>query len=324
MVQISELTKKYGQITAVNDISFEVKEHDVLGFLGPNGAGKSTTMNIITGCLPATSGNILIDGVSIYDNPKEVKKHIGYLPEIPPLYPDMKVGEYLKFVAGIKGTPKNQILSQVADSMDKLKIFDMEKRIIKNLSKGYRQRVGFAQALLGSPKLIILDEPTVGLDPNQTMEVRNLILELKKDHTIIFSSHILAEVTEICNTAVIINKGKIMRQDSMENLLKSESDNVTLSFKIEGDCKAVEKAIMSVDGVKEIVDTIDNGNNTYEYQVSVVDEGVRKKLFAKLGTIDCDILNVTTVSANLEAVFAKLTTTKQKPTAWMDEMKAEK
>ena len=183
MIEIKNLTKKYGQITAVNDISFTANKNEILGFLGPNGAGKSTTMNMIVGYLPPTSGEILIDGMSMNDNPKEVKKKIGYLPELPPLYLDMKVIEYLRFVAGIKEVPKKEREHQVARALSRLKITDMKNRVIRNLSKGYRQRVGFAQALIGDPQVLILDEPTVGLDPNQTMEVRNLINMLRKDHT---------------------------------------------------------------------------------------------------------------------------------------------
>ena len=190
MIEIKNLTKNYGQIEAVKGISFTANKNEILGFLGPNGAGKSTTMNMIVGYLPPTSGEILIDGMSMADNPREVKKKIGYLPELPPLYLDMKVIEYLRFVAGIKEVPKAEREHQVARALSRLKITDMKNRVIKNLSKGYRQRVGFAQALIGDPQVLILDEPTVGLDPNQTMEVRNLINMLRKDHTIIFSSHI--------------------------------------------------------------------------------------------------------------------------------------
>ena len=198
MVEIKNLTKYYGENPAVQDISFTVGDHEVLGFLGPNGAGKSTTMNMITGCLPSTSGTVLVDGFDIAKNPLEVKRRIGYLPELPPVYPDMRVREYLTFAAGLKGVPRAERKKQVENAMERLHITDVQKRIIGNLSKGYRQRVGFSQALLGTPKFLILDEPTVGLDPTQVMEVRRLIQDLAKDHTIIFSTHILAEVTAVC------------------------------------------------------------------------------------------------------------------------------
>ena len=194
MIEIKNLTKYYGGNAAVKNISFTVMDNEILGFLGPNGAGKSTTMNIITGFLPSTSGTVLIGGTDIAEEPSAAKKKIGYLPEIPPVYPDMKVKEYLKFAAGIKGIKGAAKKEQVEDAMEKLKIKDMENRLIRNLSKGYKQRVGFAQALLGDPEYLILDEPTVGLDPSQVVEVRNLIMSLKKDHTIILSSHILQEI----------------------------------------------------------------------------------------------------------------------------------
>ena len=229
MIEIKNLTKKYGQITAVNDISFTANKNEILGFLGPNGAGKSTTMNMIVGYLPPTSGEILIDGMSMNDNPKEVKKKIGYLPELPPLYLDMKVIEYLRFVAGIKEVPKKEREHQVARALSRLKITDMKNRVIRNLSKGYRQRVGFAQALIGDPQVLILDEPTVGLDPNQTMEVRNLINMLRKDHTIIFSSHILQEVSAVCDRIVIIDKGEIKAVDTKDRLIDRKSTRLNSS-----------------------------------------------------------------------------------------------
>ena len=197
MIEIRNLTKFYGHNAAVKNVSFNVNDNEILGFLGPNGAGKSSTMNIITGYLPSTSGTVLINGVDIAENPAAAKKQIGYLPEIPPVYQDMKVKEYLKFAAGIKGIKKRDRNAQVEDVMQKLQIKDMEKRLIRNLSKGYKQRVGFAQALLGNPPILILDEPTVGLDPAQVIEVRNLITSLKKDHTIILSSHIPVSYTHL-------------------------------------------------------------------------------------------------------------------------------
>lgn len=218
MIEIKNLTKFYGNNAAVKNISFTVKDHEILGFLGPNGAGKSTTMNIITGYLPSTSGTVLISGMDITENPSAVKKKIGYLPEIPPVYLDMKVKEYLKFAAGIKGVKGSERKAQIEDVMEKLKIKDMENRLIRNLSKGYKQRVGFAQALLGNPEYLVLDEPTVGLDPSQVIEVRNLIKSLSKNHTIILSSHILQEIQAVCERVVIISHGEIRAIDSIKNL----------------------------------------------------------------------------------------------------------
>jgi ABC-2 type transport system ATP-binding protein len=223
MIEIKNLSKRFGEIKAVKDLSFTVKEHEILGFLGPNGAGKTTTMSMLTGCLPPTKGSIAVNGYDIVKNPIEVKKSIGYLPEIPPVYTDMKVLEYLKFVAGIKKVPKEKIPQEIKYASNKLKITDIEKRLIKNLSKGYKQRVGFAGALLGRPKVLIFDEPTVGLDPNQILEVRTLIKELKSAHTIILSSHILAEITAVCDSALIISKGEMKAYDTIENLTATQS-----------------------------------------------------------------------------------------------------
>ena len=205
MITIENLTKYYGQHRAVNNISFTINDNEILGFLGPNGAGKSTTMNMITGYLPMSAGKVVINGVDITQDPVKAKRNIGYLPEIPPVYPDMKVKEYLSFCAGLKRVPFTKRKAEIERVMDLLKIKDVKGKLIRNLSKGYKQRVGFAQALLGNPKFLILDEPTVGLDPRQVIEVRNIIRDLKKQHSVIFSSHILSEVSEICDRIVIIN-----------------------------------------------------------------------------------------------------------------------
>ncbi|MBO5384133.1 MAG: ABC transporter ATP-binding protein, partial [Ruminococcus sp.] len=252
MITISNLTKYYGKNLAVNNISFTINENEILGFLGPNGAGKSTTMNMISGYLPMTKGTVTIYGNDISKKPMDAKKCIGYLPEIPPVYPDMKVKEYLKFCAGLKKIPVSKRSEQIDYVMRKLKITDVSNRLIKHLSKGYRQRVGFAQALLGNPKFLILDEPTVGLDPEQVAEVREIIKELKKDHSVIFSSHILSEVSAICDRVVIINKGVIRAIDTIENLEKNFTSNFIINIKIDGDKQKVEEVIKSFDGVKEI------------------------------------------------------------------------
>lgn len=310
MIEIENLTKNYGNIQAVKNISFTVNKNEVLGFLGPNGAGKSTTMNMIVGYLPMTSGTIKINGIDISENPKETKKNIGYLPEIPPLYPDMKVIEYLKFVAGIKGIKKQDMSFQIDRAMSRLKITDKKNRVIKNLSKGYKQRVGFAQALLGDPKVIILDEPTVGLDPSQTKEVRDLIKRLGKDHTIIFSSHILSEVNAVADRILIINNGEIKAQDTTDNL-EVDRNEVILKLDIEGDKEKVSEVLGSIDGFIEILDTVEISDGIYSYKVSVADDSVRKSIVSKLTMQDLSIMEIATIKRSLEDVFLDVTNNKK-------------
>lgn len=307
MIEIKNLTKFYGNNAAVKNLTFTAEDNDILGFLGPNGAGKSTTMNIITGYLPSTSGQVIIDGLDIAEQPSKVKKMIGYLPEIPPVYMDMKVHEYLMFCAGIKGIKRSERKLQVENAMEKLKIKDVEKRLIRNLSKGYRQRVGFAQAILGNPKYLILDEPTVGLDPNQVIEVRNLIKSLKKDHTIILSSHILAEVQAICEKVIIISHGEVRAVDTISNLEKSMGSNLVLVMKIKGNKEKVSDCINSINGVINITDTTFEDENTYTYKVEIEAEEIRKHIMSALITSDFQIDEVTTEMPNLEEVFVKLT-----------------
>ena len=241
MIEVKNLVKNYGKYEAVKGISFKVDTGEVVGFLGPNGAGKSTTMNIITGYISASSGEVSIDGFDILKNPKEAKKRIGYLPEIPPLYTDMTVTEYLEFVADLKGIKKNEIKPMLADIMDKIKITHVSGKVIKNLSKGYRQRVGLAQALVGYPEVLILDEPTVGLDPKQIIEIRDVIKDLSKTHTIILSSHILSEVSAVCNRVIIINKGRVIAVDTPERLSDNLGQN-SIKVKVKGDRYAVLSA----------------------------------------------------------------------------------
>ena len=309
MIEVQNLIKNYGNIQAVKNISFTVNKNEVLGFLGPNGAGKSTTMNIIVGYLPMTSGTIKINGIDISENPKEAKKNIGYLPEIPPLYPDMKVIEYLKFVAGIKGIKKQDRAFQIDRAMSRLKITDKKNRVIKNLSKGYKQRVGFAQALLGDPKVIILDEPTVGLDPNQTKEVRDLIKRLGKDHTIIFSSHILSEVNAVADRILIINNGEIKAQDTTNNL-EVDRNEIILKLDIEGDKNKTSEILKSIDGFIDILDTVEVSNGVYSYKVSIADDSVRKSIVSKLTMEDLSIVEITTMKRSLEDVFLDVTSQK--------------
>ena len=312
MVEIKNLTKYYGSHPAVQDISFTVNDHEVLGFLGPNGAGKSTTMNMITGCLPSTSGTVLVDGYDISKDPMEVKRRIGYLPELPPVYPEMRVREYLMFAAGLKGVKRADRKSQVEKAMERLRITDVQKRVIGNLSKGYRQRVGFAQALLGAPKFLILDEPTVGLDPTQVAEVRKLIRELAQDHTIIFSTHILAEVTAVCERVVIINKGQIRAVDTIATLENSLTSEKQLKLKVEGEITKVTNIINSTKGVQEIVSVEYEDAGVNAFTVKVDSDEVRKPLMAALLSGDCMVLEIAAVRVSLEDVFVKLTASSQK------------
>lgn len=307
MVEIKNLTKFYGAHPAVQDISFMVGDREVLGFLGPNGAGKSTTMNMITGCLPSSAGTVLVDGYDIEKQPLEVKRRIGYLPELPPVYPDMRVREYLTFAAGLKGVPRADRKKQVERAMERLSITDVQKRVIGNLSKGYRQRVGFAQALLGDPKFLILDEPTVGLDPKQVMEVRALIRDLAKEHTIIFSTHILAEVTAVCERVVIISKGQIRAVDTIENLERSVSADTVLRLRVEGELTKVTRLIQNVKGVKEIREAEVESDGVNIFTVVLESEEVRKALVTALVSNDCMVLEINTLHANLEEVFVRLT-----------------
>lgn len=307
MVEIKNLTRFYGNIPAVKNLSFTVEDGEILGFLGPNGAGKSTTMNMITGYLPSSSGTVVVDGFDIAQQPEEVKKRIGYLPELPPLYLDMRVKEYLRFVAGIKGVKRKDVKAQIDQAMERLKLTDVQHRLIRNLSKGYKQRVGFAQALLGNPKILILDEPTVGLDPSQVAQVRQLILDLKKDHTIIFSSHILSEVSAVCERVVIINKGEIKAIDTIENLENSIQANLSLSITVEGDKAKVEQLIQAVPGVVAIKSAEYIKTGTHTFTVEIRDDSVRKAILAKLIEADCSVVSVNTSKMSLEEVFLKLT-----------------
>jgi len=253
LVEVKNLSKRYGNNLAVDNLSFTVNKGQIMGFLGPNGAGKSTTMNIITGYISATEGSVKINGVDIFDEPEEVKKMIGYLPEFPPLYPDMTVKEYLYFVADLKKVEKKQRKQMIADIMEATKITPMADRLIKHLSKGYKQRVGLAQAIMGYPELIILDEPTVGLDPKQIIEMRELIKELSKNHTVILSSHIMQEVSAVCDTIMIIDKGKLIISDKPENLSARLGATGGLRLSVKGDKKDIFAALKGVSRINRIV-----------------------------------------------------------------------
>ncbi len=308
MVTIENLTKFYGSNRAVNHISFTINDNEILGFLGPNGAGKSTTMNMIAGYLPMSDGTVNICGSDITKDPLKAKGNIGYLPEIPPVYPDMKVKEYLSFCAGLKKVPGSKRRDEIERVMKLLKIKDVEGKLIRNLSKGYKQRVGFAQALLGDPKFLILDEPTVGLDPNQVAEVRALIKSLKKDHSVIFSSHILSEVSAVCDRVVIINKGDIRAIDTIENLEKSFSRTLVLHVKVKGDKAKAASIIEMTHGVREIMDIDDEGSSIYEFKVQLEGESdaIRDTIMADCIRNGISILEIYTEKPDLESVFIEL------------------
>ena len=307
MIEVKNLTKRYGKITALDDVSFTVETGEVLGFLGPNGAGKSTTMNIITGYISSTSGTVTVDGSEILENPKETKKKIGYLPEIPPLYPDMTVRKYLEFMFDLKKVklPKKEHIDEV---MRLVQISDKESRIIKNLSKGYRQRVGFAQALLGNPPVLILDEPTVGLDPKQIIEIRKLIRGLGKKHTVIFSSHVLSEVSATCDRVIVISEGRIVADAKTEELSKSFADVQKLSLTVEGGSSDVLGEIKKIPGVKKYVKLRDVSDKIAEYSIEYSnDADIRRDVFSAMVRIGCPILEMKSGNESLEDMFLKLT-----------------
>lgn len=252
MIEVKNVSKNYGPVSAVKDISFTVEKGHIYGFLGPNGAGKSTTMNMITGCLAATSGEITIAGHDIYSEAISAKRHIGYLPEQPPLYTDMTPFEYLSFVGRAKGLSKAELYDQMETVMEKTGITDVADRLIRNLSKGYKQRVGIAQAILGDPDIIILDEPTVGLDPIQIVEIRQLIQELGREHTVILSSHILQEISAVCDWVIMISKGKIVASDAIENLLSGADNSTSIHIETEGTADTIREILQKINGIKNL------------------------------------------------------------------------
>ncbi len=307
MIEVTNLTKVYGNKRAVNDISFTVNQGEILGFLGPNGAGKSTTMNILTGYISSTSGSAKIDGKDILDDPLAAKKHIGYLPEHPPLYLDMTVQEYLEFVYQLKKA-RQPMKEHIDDICRRIKITDVQKRIIKNLSKGYQQRVGLAQALIGNPEVLILDEPTVGLDPKQIIEIRNLIKALGKRHTIILSSHILPEVQAVCDRVIVINKGKLVADDTAENLSRNLSDDFRYIARIEGPEEEVEKLISTISGMKEVQSMGQKEEGVFEFSLEAEPgSDIRRELFKRLSERNYPLLGLKTTELTLEDIFLQLT-----------------
>jgi ABC-2 type transport system ATP-binding protein len=313
MIEIQNLTKEYGKISAVSDISFSVEKGEIVGFLGPNGAGKTTTMNILTGFISSTSGTVKVAGYDVLENPAEVKKRIGYLPEQPPLYMDMTVNEYLDFCADLKDVPRSDWKAQKKDIMELVKISHVSHRLIKNLSKGYKQRVGLAQALVGTPEVLILDEPTVGLDPKQIIEIRKLIKALGKNHTIILSSHILPEVSAICDRVVIINKGRIAAIDTPDNLSKKLADFSRFTITVAGPENRVKNLLQGVYGVKYLETSGKLNDDEFSYIIEAdKDLDVRKPIFNQLAAAGYPILELKSLSLSLEDIFLQLTTSEEK------------
>lgn len=307
MIEVRNLTKRYGLKTAVDDISFTVNNGEILGFLGPNGAGKSTTMNMLTGYISSTSGEALIDGINILDEPMKAKKEIGYLPEIPPLYLDMTVREYLGFIYELKKCrlPRKAHMEEVCGLV---KITDVYDRVIRNLSKGYKQRVGLASALIGNPPILILDEPTVGLDPKQIIEIRTLIKKLGKKHTVILSSHILPEIQAVCDRVVIINKGKIAADDTPENLTKNIRTDGRLIMRIDGNREEILKTIKGISGVISVNADMEREPGIFDYEIEVkTDCDIRREVFKRIVARGWIILGMKTDQMSLEDIFLKIT-----------------
>ena len=308
MIEVKNLTKYYGDKHAVDGISFSVKQGEILGFLGPNGAGKSTTMNILTGYISSTSGEVKIGGYDILENPIEAKQKIGYLPELPPLYMDMTVQGYLSFVYDLKKCkiPKKQ---HIDDVCRRVRIDHVQKRLIKNLSKGYRQRVGMAQALIGNPEVLILDEPTVGLDPKQIIEIRDLIKVLGERHTVILSSHILSEVQAVCDRLVIINGGKIVADDTAENLTRKLSKDFRYIIRVEGPQADIQKVLSSIPGMKEVLYNGEKEPGAYEFSLeSDPTLDIRREVFHRIVSRNWTILSFRSTEMTLEDIFLQLTT----------------
>ena len=308
MIELKHLTKKYDHFLAVEDLNLKIETGEFFGLLGPNGAGKSTTMNIMTGYIAATSGEVIIEGHDIFKEAEEAKKHIGYLPEIPPLYMDMTVWEYLFTVADLKGVPKSERKSMIGDVMEKVMITNMKDRLIKNLSKGYKQRVGIAQTLIGNPDIIILDEPTVGLDPKQIIEIRTLIKQLGEDHTVLISSHILSEIGAVCDHVVIINKGHLVVSDSTENLEKLFKGQDILCLSAQGELEKIQNILrefpaLSIADMKEAEEA-----ETYRFQLKVQDQAdYRKQLFFRFAEAGIPLLEISRAGMSLEDIFLEIT-----------------
>ncbi|MBS4959906.1 MAG: ATP-binding cassette domain-containing protein [Clostridiales bacterium] len=308
MIEVRNLVKQYGDHLAVDHLSFTVKKGQIYGFLGPNGAGKSTTMNIMTGYIGATEGQVIINGHDIMEEPEEAKKCIGYLPELPPLYIDMTVKEYLTFAADLKKVPRAKIKESVTKAMELTGLTAMQKRLIRNLSKGYRQRVGLAQAIISMPEIIILDEPTVGLDPAQIIEIRDLIKNLAKEHTVILSSHILSEVSAVCDHILIIAHGKLVASDTPENLEKMMQGYTTLELTAKATKSEIESILSDYDCIKELSfkSVTEDGATSFNIKTDI-DVDLREQLFYTFAQHHYPLLQLQQVTVSLEDVFLRLT-----------------
>ena len=307
MIEVQHLTKRYGSKLALDDLSFQVKEGEILGLLGPNGAGKSTTMNIVTGYLSATNGQVRIDGLDILEEPKKAKSKIGYLPEQPPLYPDMTVEEYLRFVWELKGAKGNRE-EKLGEICAQVMIDDVTGRLIKNLSKGYKQRVGLAQALVGDPSVLILDEPTVGLDPKQITEIRDLIRGLAKRHTVVFSSHILTEVQAVCDRIVVISGGKKVADDTPAGLAASMSAGRQLDLLAEGDPQQMVELLSAIDGMASVERLEEKEPGVFAYRLTPQDGcDLRREVFHALAGHGMAMLGLSRQNLSLEEIFLQLT-----------------
>ena len=309
MVEVKNLTRRYGPHVAVDNASFKIEKGEIVGFLGPNGAGKSTTMNIITGYLSSTEGSVQVDGMDILDRPAEIKKMIGYLPETPPLYSDMTIDEYLGFAADIKKISKTEKKPHLDKIKETVGIDDVSGRLIKNLSKGYKQRVGLAQAMIGDPQILVLDEPTAGLDPKQILEIRDLITTLGKDHTIILSSHILPEVSAVCKRILIINRGLIVADDTPENLAKRILGGNRIHLRVEGTQEAVKNTLLKILTVRNLEFLESPESNTCELIAEAQgDNDIRRDIFRALSAASLPILLMRSQDLSLEDIFLNLTT----------------
>ncbi len=308
MIEVSGLTKSYGPIHALHGISFRVKKGEVVGFLGPNGAGKSTTMKIITGSMAPSGGTAKVAGFDVFEDPVEVKKRIGYLPENPPVYGDMNVESYLAFVAKLKGVANDRVRAQVEKAIEKTDLGSVRRRLIQNLSKGYRQRVGIAQALVSDPEVLILDEPTSGLDPRQVAEVRSLIRELKGEHTIILSTHILPEVQAMCERIIIINRGRIVAEDSLDGLTNRMAGSLEVKLKVARPSADVETALRGVPGVATVLKT--DGGYSVNIQGTAGEMAIEKVAEAAVGA-RAGLLELRREAVDLEDIFLKLTTSEE-------------
>jgi ABC-2 type transport system ATP-binding protein len=308
VIEVQHLTKRYGPFTAVDDVSFKVERGEILGFLGPNGAGKTTTMRVLTGYMPPTDGKAIVAGYDVITQPIEAKRRTGYLPETPPLYPDMTVSEYLTFCARIKGVPRAERKTRVATAMERTRVADMAKRYCGKLSKGYKQRVGLAQALLHNPDVLILDEPTAGLDPKQIIETRRLIKELGGDHTIILSTHILPEVSQTCHRVVIINKGRVVAVDTPDNLTAKLRGSEAMYVEIDGANGAVQPLLAALPGVTRVSETATRaGHVAFEVQ-SEQGRDVRRDIAATIVRQGWGLLELRPMRMSLEEIFLSLTT----------------